>query len=133
KCRPSVFGLPAAAARWTASDSASWLFRVSLSSICYLILVLSACMTRACTTRARMIRARRGCDWAAAAARPDRDQRAAAALAQQAGQPGGDRPGGLQFGPQPGDLRVRLCEREAAAPVGVFQLQDPLDPGQVDA
>ena len=63
----------------------------------------------------------------------NRDQDAAAAVAQQAGQPRRHRARRLQLGAQLGDLRVQLGQPQPALLLRALQLQDPLDPGQVDA
>ena len=63
-----------------------------------------------------------GYDWGGRAAcivsalHPDRDEFSAfGSSPQQAGQPGSDRPGGLELGPQLADLGVHLGQHHAAA------------------
>ena len=64
----------------------------------------------------------------------DRDQgRSVRSAPDEAREPGGNGPGGLELSPQLADLGVHLREQLPAAALGQLKLQDALDPGQVDA
>ena len=128
----STCGLPAVAARRTAADSASWLLRGELVIHRELFSLVSRYWSR---PRSACAGGRSRPDGAVPADRhgSPTGTSPAGAVAEQAGEPGRNGPGGLQLGAQLGDSACSSASAMRLRRSLVFQRQDPLDPGQVDA